>query len=72
MQVELFKRERIFTTSDGAEKRVENFFVKCGDTLVPVVVKFFGTEEKHDYQYSGRKMILSSFAMVLPEVPASK
>ena len=71
MQVELFKRERIFTNNAGEEKRVENFFVKCGDTLVPVVVKFFGTDDKHDYQYNGRKMILSSFATVLPSVPSS-
>ena len=71
MQVELFKRERVFTNASGEEKRVENFFVKCGDTLVPVVVKFFGTEDKHDYQYNGRKMILSSFATALPAVPGS-
>lgn len=49
------------------EKRFINFYVECGAVRVPVEVKYFGTDEKADKGYSGRKAILEAFANPLPE-----
>ena len=65
MEVKIYKGRRIYEQGDGSEKAVEQFFIKCGDVLIPIKVAFFGTDEKRDYQYSGRKAVLSSFAEVL-------
>ena len=44
--VELFKRKETYTDKrTGEEKHFTNFFVKCGDELVPVEVKFFENDE---------------------------
>ena len=49
------------------EKRFINFYVECGAVRVPVEVKYFGTDEKADKGYSGRKAILEAFADPLPD-----
>lgn len=65
MEVKIYKRRRNYAQSDGSVKSVEQFFIMCGDVLIPIKVAFFGTDDKRDYQYSGRKAVLSSFAEVL-------
>ena len=66
--VELFKRKGTYTDKrTGEEKPFTNFFVKCGDELVPVEVKFFENDEGRDPRYSARRAVMSAFAAVLPE-----
>ena len=59
-QVELFKRK-------GEEKPFTSFFVKCGDELVPIQVRFYEDEEGKDPRYSARKTVLSAFSAMLPD-----
>lgn len=67
-QVGLFKKVGKYTDKkDGKEKTFVNFYVLCGDDLIPVEVKFFENEEGKDYRYGGRKAVLSAFSEVLPD-----
>lgn len=69
MQVNLFKRRVPYVDQkDGKEKIATNFFVSCGDILVPVEVKYFENKETgRDDRYMERKTLLSAFADTLPE-----
>lgn len=72
MQVQLFKKVGTYTDKkDGKEKRFTNFYLKCGDALVPVEVCYFPQEkfDNRDPQYNGRKEVLSAFAAILPDKP---
>ena len=69
-QVELLKKEgKYVDKKDGKEKPFTNFYLRCGDTLIPVEPKFFADEEGHDYQFKVRKGIMSAFAGILPDKP---
>lgn len=62
-EVKLFKQHSSYTDKDGKERTATNFYVQCGDTRIPVEVKFFENKETgRDPQYVGRKMVLSSYA----------
>ena len=68
MQLELFKRMAQYTDKDGKERTATNFFLKCGNELVPVEVKFFADRETgEDKNFRVRKTLLSAFAADLPE-----
>ena len=41
MQVNLYKKVVEYTNQDGEVKTATNYFVQCGDVLVPVEVKYF-------------------------------
>ena len=72
MQVQLFKKCGTYTdTKTGKEKRFTNFYLKCGDALVPVEVCYFPKVEfdNRDPNYNGRKEVLSAFAATLPDKP---
>ena len=70
MQVNLFKRRVPYVDKDGENKIATNFFVSCGDILVPVEVKYFENKETgRDDRYIERKTLLSAFADTLPERP---
>ena len=70
MQVNLFKRRVPYVDKDGENKIATNFFVSCGDILVPVEVKYFENKETgRDDRYMERKTLLSAFADTLPERP---
>lgn len=70
MQVNLFKRRVPYVDKDGENKIATNFFVSCGDILVPVEVKYFENKETgRDNWYFERKTLLSAFADTLPERP---
>lgn len=72
MQVQLFKKCGTYTdTKTGKEKRFTNFYLKCGDTLVPIEVCYFPKPEfdDRDPNYIGRKEVLSAFAAQLPDKP---
>ena len=65
--VKLFKQISHYE-KDGETKTATNFFVLCGDVLVPVEVKYFENKATgKDNQFLGRKMILASYAEMLPE-----
>lgn len=68
-QVELLKKTgKYIDKNDGTEKPFTNFYVRCGDDLVPVQPCYFPDRETgKDYQYNGRKAVLKAFASVLPD-----
>lgn len=72
MQVELLKKSSMYRNKDGEDKTAVNFYLRCGETLVPIQVRYFGNNEGRDPSYSGRKLVLSSFASVLPEQLSKK
>lgn len=60
MQVSLFKRKVPYVNADGEQKTATNFFVSCGDVLVPVEVKYFENKETHNqkiYNTFGRQVL---------------
>ena len=67
VEVNIYKRRKTYVQADGSVKNVDQFFIKCGCVLVPIKVAFFGTDEKPDYQYSGRKAVLSSYSEELTD-----
>lgn len=68
MQVELFKRIVTYKDGEGEERKATNFFLKCGDVIVPVEVKYFENKETgKDKDFVTRKTVLSAFADELPE-----
>lgn len=71
-QVSLFKKSGKYKDKDGNEKSFTNFYVRCGDALIPVEVCYFPNKETNrDNQYSGRKEVLKAFAETLPELPSN-
>lgn len=73
IEVKLFKKEGTYVDKDKNEKRFTNFYVQCGDKLIPVDVKFFPNEklDGRDPEYAGRKEVLKAFAEKLPEKKAA-
>ena len=69
MQVNLYKRNVEYTNQDGEVKTATNYFVQCGDVLVPVEVKYFPNPklDNRDPGYSARFAVLRAFATPLPE-----
>lgn len=71
MQVELFKKTSNYVdSSTGRQKTAVSFYLRCGSELVPIQVRYFGKDDKQDYQYKARKLVLSSFSDVLEEKSA--
>ena len=67
-QVNLLKKNGSYVNKDGEEKKVTNFFVRCGDVLVPIEVKYFESKETgKDDRYRERRVLLSAFAEELPD-----
>lgn len=68
MEVQLFKKVGKYTDKkDGREKMSTRFYLKCGDALIPIEVPYFEGSEGRDYQYNGRKAVLTAFADNLPD-----
>ena len=68
MQVKLYKKNGEYTTKNGEVNKVTNYFVECGDVLVPVEVKFFEDKKTgEDKNYRTRRTLMSAFAEELPE-----
>lgn len=67
MQVNLYK-QNVEYTKDGEVKTATNYFVQCGDVLVPVEVKYFEDKKTgEDKNYRSRRTLMSAFAETLPE-----
>ncbi|MBQ8658724.1 MAG: hypothetical protein IJ506_06275 [Clostridia bacterium] len=65
-EVKLFKQISHYE-KDGETKTATNFFVQCGDTNIPIEIKYFENKQTgKDTQYLGRKMVLSSYAEEIP------
>lgn len=65
--VQLFKEQNQYTDKDGNEKTATNFSILCGDVKIPIEVKYFENKELgRDPAYSGRKLVLSSYAEEIP------
>ena len=72
MQVKLYKKKGTYVDKkDNKEKQYTNFYVECGDKLIPVEPVFFPNSalDGRDPGYSGRKSVLEAFAELLPELP---
>lgn len=70
MQVSLFKKVGTYKDKkDGKEKQYTNFYLRCGDSLIPIEPCFFPDKDNdnRDYQYAGRKEVLKAFADTLPD-----
>ena len=68
MEVKLFKKNVGYKTQTGEEKTATNYFLQCGDVLVPVEVKFFADKVTgEDKNYRTRRTLMSAFAAELPE-----
>lgn len=69
MQVELLKKSGKYTGKDGNEKNYTNFYIRCGDSTIPIEPCFFPNKETgKDNQFIGRKEIMKAFASTLPEM----
>ena len=68
MLVHLYKKEGTYKDKEGQEKRYVNFYVKCGDNLIPVEPCYFPKKEHNDRDpgYAPRKEVLKAFAEALP------
>ena len=67
-QVSLYKKQVEYQNKDGETKTATNYFVKCGDQMVPVEVKYFENKETgRDDRYRERRVLMSAFAEELPE-----
>ncbi len=63
MLVNLLKQISKYKDKDGVEKTATNFSLQCGDSRIPIEVKYFENKELgRDPAFAGRKMVLSSFA----------
>lgn len=71
MTGEIFKKQVTYKDKNNEEKRATNFYVRCGDTLIPIEVKYFPDENGQDRGYGPRRAVLSSFAEELPDKPDS-
>lgn len=70
MLVNLMKKNRTYTDKDGQEKTTTNFFLKCGDSVIPIDVKYFPDKDtKKDIRYQGRRDVLRALADPLQDKP---
>lgn len=70
--INLFKKF-VDIEKDGKLRTYTNFYIKCGEgKLIPIYIPYFGSEDKIDYQYSGRIEVLASFAAELPPLENEK
>lgn len=63
-------RQSVEYEKDGEKKKGNNFYLRCGSSLIPIEVKFFPDKTtKQDNQYAARKSVMYAFA---DELPAKK
>lgn len=59
MMVELLRKKVEYQDKDGEERTATNFYVRCGNQLVPIEVKYFADKESgQDRFYGTRKTLL--------------
>ena len=69
MKVDLFKKKGTYTDKEGKEKMFTNFYIKCGDMMIPVEPKYFPNPKcsDRDPQFAERKGAMEAFADILPD-----
>ena len=70
-QVQLFKKA-VKYEKNGEEKVANNFYIRCGSTLIPIDLKYFQRKDEKgniipDANYQVRKGVAVAFASDLPE-----
>ena len=72
MQVQLFKKTgKYIDNKSGEERSYTNFYLKCGDSLIPVEPCYFPDpkNDNRDRNFASRKDVLRAFADTLPDKP---
>lgn len=75
MVLELFKQISNYTDKEGKERTATNFYLKCGEEMIPIEVRYFKDKQdnqKIDGNYRARKLVLSAFATELPKKQKNK
>lgn len=73
MQVVLYKKSgTYFSKQDNKDKPFTRFYLRCGNSLIPVEPTYFNKKDEHgedirDLGYSARKSVLEAFADELPD-----
>ena len=70
MEVKLYQKNGTYTKQDtGEQKPYTNFYIKLGNTLIPINVPYFPNSalEGRDPNYNSRVSVLKAFAEELPE-----
>ena len=69
MTVGLFKKKGTYKDKEGKDEYFVNFYVQCGDQMIPVEPKYFPNSkcDDRDPTFAGRKAVLEAFAEELPE-----
>ena len=70
-KVELYKKESTYTDKNGQERKSIQFYVQCGNSVVPIDVTYFNKKDEHgnavkDNAYPGRREVMKSYADELP------
>ena len=70
MEIKLYQKNGTYIKKDTGEKKpYTNFYLKIGNSLVPINVPYFPSEalDGRDPKYNSRVEILKTFAEELPE-----
>ena len=69
MTVGLFKKKGTYKDKEGKDKYFINFFVQCGNKMIPVEIKYFPQDQfdGRDPAFAGRKEVMDAWAEELPE-----
>ena len=70
VEIKLYKKEgTYFSKEKNKDVPFTNYYLKVGDELIPVEVKYFSNPsfDGRDPGYSARRAVLSAFAEILPE-----
>ena len=70
MEIKLYQKNGTYTKKDtGEQKPYTNFYLKVGNTLIPINVPYFPNDALggRDPKYNGRVEIIKAVAEELPE-----
>ena len=70
-KVDLFMKESTYTDKQGQDRKSIQFYLRCGNSLIPVDVTYFNKKDAagnnvKDVQYPGRREVMKSYADELP------
>ncbi len=70
--INLYKKSYTFKNNSGEDVNATRFYLKCGDTLIPIEVTYFDRKDEKgnslgDSNFKSRKAVLSSYAEILPD-----
>lgn len=67
----LFRKDSTYTDKQGQERKSTQFYLQCGNSLVPVEATYFNKKDEKgnpikDTQYPSRREVMKSYADELP------